>query len=358
METIIRKVSEDGMGKEALKEAAEILRRGGLVAFPTETVYGLGANALDPEASARIYAAKGRPSDNPLIVHIAEIGEVERLAAKITPAARVLMEKFWPGPMTLLFPKRDCIPDGTTGGLDTVGVRMPSHPVARELILAAGIPVAAPSANASGKPSPTRAEHVAEDMLGKIDMILDGGSVGIGVESTVIDVTSDTPVICRPGFISLKMLQSLFPQASMDPACREKPRADLKPRAPGMKYRHYAPKAGMTIVEGEAGQVQAYIQRMVREEEERGGRAGVICSQESRKAYSSGVVKCAGSRLSPETIAHNLFGVLRDFDHEPVTKIYSESFWEGEMGEAVMNRLIKAAGYSVVDLTAQNGERL
>ena len=231
--------------EEDLEEGAAILRQGGLVAFPTETVYGLGANALDEEAAKKIYEAKGRPSDNPLIAHIAGPAELAPLAKEIPEAARKLMEHFWPGPLTMIFRKKEIVPYGTTGGLDTVAVRMPSDPIARKLIAMAGVPVAAPSANLSGRPSPTTADHVWQDMAGRIDMLIDGGPVGIGLESTIVDVTGEIPMILRPGAITLEMLQEVLGRVEIDPAILGPMKEGTRPKAPGMKYRHYAPKADM-----------------------------------------------------------------------------------------------------------------
>ena len=234
---------------EELFEAARILKEGGLVAFPTETVYGLGGNALDGDAARRIYEAKGRPSDNPLIAHISSMEELAPLVSRIPEAGQILAEKFWPGPLTMIFPKSDQVPLSTTGGLDTVAVRMPDDPVAQKLIRLAGVPVAAPSANTSGRPSPTTADHVWQDLNGKIEMIVDGGPVGIGVESTIVDVTGPVPVILRPGFITQEMLDELFGHVEMDPAITGPMKEGIHPKAPGMKYRHYAPRADLAVVE-------------------------------------------------------------------------------------------------------------
>ena len=242
---------------EELLEGARILREGGLVAFPTETVYGLGANALDEEAARKIYEAKGRPSDNPLIAHVSSMEEVYPLVSQVSEKAKKLMDAFWPGPMTLIFPKSDLVPYGTTGGLDTVAVRMPSDPVANRLIALAGVPVAAPSANTSGRPSPTTAQHVLQDMDGRIDMIIDGGPVGIGVESTIVDVSVETPTVLRPGAITMEMLEEVLGEVQIDPAILGPVSADLRPKAPGMKYKHYAPKADLTLVEPEDGDMES-----------------------------------------------------------------------------------------------------
>lgn len=333
---------------EELEEAAGILRNGGLVAFPTETVYGLGANALDETAAKKIYAAKGRPSDNPLIAHISCLDELRPLVSYIPDAGRKLAEAFWPGPLTMVFPKSDIVPYGTTGGLDTVAVRMPSDPVANRLIKLAGVPVAAPSANTSGRPSPTTAQHVWQDMEGKIEMILDGGPVGIGVESTIVDVSGEVPTLLRPGAITMEMLREVVGRVEIDPAIQAPPSADLRPKAPGMKYRHYAPHADLQLVEGETDAVVETINKLVKEKLEEGKKAGVICTEETRARYPEGEVRSVGIRAKEETIAHNLFAVLREFDDLNVDCIYSESFSKDHLGQAIMNRLTKAAGYHVL----------
>lgn len=342
---------------EELLEAAEILRNGGLVAFPTETVYGLGANALDEKAAKKIYEAKGRPSDNPLIAHVSSMEEVYPLVSKVSEAAKKLAETFWPGPLTMIFPKSEAVPYGTTGGLDTVAVRMPSDPVANRMIALAKVPVAAPSANTSGRPSPTTAQHVLQDMDGRIDMILDGGPVGIGVESTIVDVSVEIPTVLRPGAITMEMLQEVLGEVRIDPAILGPMSADVKPKAPGMKYKHYAPKADLTLVEPANGRMEdpatleAMIQKVRELAEEKllaGYRVGIICTEESKGSYPSGMIRSIGSREKRETIAHNLYAVLREFDDLKADYIFSESFPEDHLGQAIMNRLSKAAGYHIV----------
>ena len=350
MQTNTVMISREDPDRALLREAADIIRRGGLVAFPTETVYGLGGNALDPLASERIYAAKGRPSDNPLIVHIADMAELPPLVREIPEMARRLMDAYWPGPMTLIFPKADIVPDATTGGLDTVAVRMPSHPVAAALIRETGLPIAAPSANASGRPSPTKASHVAEDLSGRIDMILDGGEVDIGLESTVIDVTGEEPVILRPGYISLEAVRRAAGAGEDDPTILKKPEGDLRPKAPGMKYRHYAPRARMQIFAGAPGAVTERILSLMQADLAEGRRVGVLCSEETAASYEGADVKILGSQGDEEAAAHNLFNALRECDEDGVDVIYAEAFEEGEIAEAVMNRMLKAAGYSLTRL--------
>lgn len=335
-------------GEEGLRQAAWILRQGGLVAFPTETVYGLGANALDEEAARKIYAAKGRPSDNPLIAHISSIEELKPLVTEIPEAGRKLSEAFWPGPLTMVFPKSSQVPRGTTGGLDTVAVRMPGTETARRLIAMAGVPVAAPSANLSGRPSPTTAQHVWQDMNGRIDIILDEGPVGIGLESTIVDVSGGKPVLLRPGAITRKMLESVVGDVDIDPAILGKPAENIRPKAPGMKYRHYAPKANLILVEGDESLVVEKINELVRAETEKGRRVGIICTEETRKSYTQGILLSVGNRNRQDTIAHNLFAVLRQFDDLQVDCIYSESFSRDDLGYAIMNRLTKASGYQII----------
>ena len=342
---------------EELLEGARILREGGLVAFPTETVYGLGANALDEEAARKIYEAKGRPSDNPLIAHVSAMEEVYPLVSQVSEKAKKLMDAFWPGPMTLIFPKSDLVPYGTTGGLDTVAVRMPSDPVANRLIALAGVPVAAPSANTSGRPSPAPAQHVLQDMDGRIDMIIDGGPVGIGVESTIVDVSVETPTVLRPGAITMEMLEEVLGEVQIDPAILGPVSADLRPKAPGMKYKHYAPKADLTLVEPEDGDMESpdslermteKVRQLAEEKLAEGFRVGIICTDESRQTYPKGLVRSIGSRTRRETVAHNLYALLREFDDLKADYIFSESFPEDHLGQAIMNRLSKAAGYHIV----------
>ena len=288
------------------------------MAFPTETVYGLGGNALDSRASMKIYAAKGRPSDNPLIIHIADMDSLKEIVSEIPEKAQLLAEKFWPGPLTMILPK--------AGGF-----------------------VAAPSANTSGRPSPTRAEHVEEDLGDAIDMILDGGQVGIGLESTIVDFTEDVPVVLRPGYISLEMLQEILGEVRMDRGLLITD-SSVHPKAPGMKYRHYAPKADLAVVEGNTEQVTAYINRMTEEAVSQGRRVGIIATDETSALYKNGVVRSIGSREDEETIAHHLYEVLRDFDGDGVSAIYSEAFYTPRMGQAIMNRLLKAAGHKIINV--------
>lgn len=346
MQTIIRKVDENCIDEKIMKEAGALLKAGALVAFPTETVYGLGANALDEKAAAKIYAAKGRPSDNPLIVHIADMESLKLITEEIPEAAYQLADKFWPGPLTMVLKKSDAVPYGTTGGLDTVAVRMPSHPIALEMIRYGGGYIAAPSANTSGRPSPTLASHVLDDMNGIIPMILDGGAVGIGIESTIVDLTEGVPTILRPGFITKKMLEEVVGEVQIDKGLS----ADSKtpPKAPGMKYRHYAPKADLMIVEGAREAVIEKINALVQENESKGVCTGIIGTEETISRYPSGIVKSMGTRRDELSISSHLYSILREFDESDAEIIYSESFSEGAMGSAIMNRLLKAAGHKIM----------
>lgn len=347
MKTKIVQSSDSAGWDENLKQAGTIIRTGGLVAFPTETVYGLGGDALNPSSSKKIYAAKGRPSDNPLIVHIAEIGDIYPIVKEFTAQAQVLAEHFWPGPLTMILKKSDLVPYETTGGLDTVAVRMPVHPVALQFIREAGGYIAAPSANTSGKPSPTSARYVIEDMMGKIDMIIDGGDTKIGLESTIVDLTGDTPMILRPGYITQEMLTETLGSLEIDRTilsgdCKE------RPKAPGMKYRHYAPKGDLSIVTGSSSEVQSTINSLAKKGMTAGKKTGIIGTDETVSRYHADSIKSVGSRMNEDSIAHRLYGILREFDDEGIDLIYSESFDTGGMGQAIMNRLLKAAGHQVI----------
>lgn len=344
METKIIKVDKNQINEEAIEEAGALLREGKLVAFPTETVYGLGADALQEEAAKRTYEAKGRPSDNPLIVHIADYDDLKKIAVNIPPETDMLAAHFWPGPLTMIFEKSDIVPYGTTGGLDTVAVRMPVDPVAQALIRAAGGFVSAPSANTSGRPSPTTAQHVAEDLNGKIDMILDGGTVDIGLESTILDMTVSPPMILRPGAITEEMFEEVIGPVNVDQTLLSE-NSTQAPKAPGMKYRHYAPKAKLMIVEGDLREEIFAIRQLAYEADRKGHPVGIIATSETLPFYNHGIVKNIGTRENEKTIARNLYGVLREFDEENVDTIYSESFAVQGMGTAIMNRLEKAAGH-------------
>ena len=353
METIIAKIRHDvdseNENKSIYKKAGDILKQGGLVAFPTETVYGLGGNALDSEASSKIYAAKGRPSDNPLIVHIADIEALYKLSIDVNESALKLAKHFWPGPLTMILKKSAIVPETITGGLNTVAIRMPSHPVAKRLIQESGIYIAAPSANTSGKPSPTKAEHVISDMKGRIDMIIEDDTVDIGVESTIVDLSEEVPTILRPGYITKQMLEEVLGEVRVDPAIMGSVKEGIVPKAPGMKYKHYAPKAEMVLVLGDDQEkVVNHINQLAKEQKEQGKKIGIIASDETKDLYQADEVVSVGQRAHLETVTAHLYDVLREFDHKDVDMIYSEGF-EGEpLSEAIMNRMVKAAGHEIL----------
>ena len=376
--------------KENIDEAAEILRRGGLVAFPTETVYGLGGNGLDPEAARKIYAAKGRPSDNPLILHVAKIEEVLPLVDSIPEKARLLMESFWPGPLTLIMKKSPLVPLESTGGLQTVAIRCPDNALTLSLIEKAGIPVAGPSANLSGHPSPTEAAHVYHDLAGRIEGILDDGAVGIGVESTILDMSTDHPTLLRPGAITLKDLEEVLSEKpEVDPTLLGKKMEDgFVPKAPGMKYRHYAPRAEMILFRARKAEnadrriaeaILCFLREREEQEEKRKEKQGqeeerrqdkkenkrkdsglsrvaILCAEETKEEYASfctekGILlKVLGKREEPLSMTHNLFRILRDCDEEGVELILSEAYSEEGVGFALMNRMKKAAGQKIMDI--------
>lgn len=353
LNTEIFKITDENRETKAAADAVEragaIVRRGGLVAFPTETVYGLGGDALNPASARKIYAAKGRPSDNPLIVHICRWEDLSYIVREIPEQAKRLAEVFWPGPLTMILEKSDKVPGETTGGLTTVAVRMPSDRTALALIRAAGGYVAAPSANISGRPSPTLAKYVEEDLGGRIEMILDGGQACIGLESTIIDLTESVPVILRPGYITRKMLSKVLGAVDVDRAILPEG-SRIAPKAPGMKYRHYAPKAELTIIAGEEEAVVERINELLREAEKKGLRSGVIATDATVKRYRAALVKSAGDRRREEEAARELYRILREFDEEGADVIYSEAFEESGIGQAVMNRLLKAAGHHIEEV--------
>ena len=348
MKTSYWKLQKNSDNQEVMQEAAALIRAGEVVSFPTETVYGLGADGLNPEAVAKIFAAKGRPNDNPLILHIAQKEAIEQLTTGLNANAKKLMEHFWPGPLTLIVNKSSIVPDAVSAGLETVAVRFPSNKYAQDFIRACGCPIAAPSANISGRPSPTNAQDVLEDMQGKIAGMLDGGNCGIGLESTVVDTTSAVPTILRPGGITYEMLTEVMGAVEIDPALQGD--KNFKPKAPGMKYRHYAPKADLTIIEGPLEKVVKEINKRAKEKSEAGYKVGVIGTEETVADYKSGDVKCIGTRADESTIAANLFRILREFDDDQVDYIYSESFDTAGIGSAIMNRLLKAAGHHIEKL--------
>ncbi|MGN8967287.1 L-threonylcarbamoyladenylate synthase [Intestinimonas sp. HCP28S3_D6] len=328
-----------------VEQAAAILRRGGLLGIPTETVYGLGANGLDTEAVAHIFEAKGRPQDNPLILHVPSAEWLERYCRHIPDAAYTLAARFWPGPLTMILERKPVVPDVVTAGLDTVGMRCPAHPVCRAIIAAAGVPVAAPSGNTSGRPSPTNMADMLEDMDGKIDGIVDGGPCSVGVESTIIDLTEQPPRLLRPGGVTLEELRDALGEVAVDPAVTRLMGAGEHPRAPGMKYRHYAPKAPVTVVKGDAAATAAYIQAHLGEGE------GVVCFNEYAGLYAGHIVEKLGPAADKAAQARNVFDALRAFDETDVTAIWSQCPDEGGIGLAISNRLNKAAGFHIIDLT-------
>lgn len=337
----VNKINNSHLTYPQVREAAMWIRANEVVAFPTETVYGLGANAYSEAAVAKIFQAKGRPNDNPLIVHIANLEQLNKLVKEIPDHAQALMKAFWPGPLTIIFPKGEGIAENVTAGLSTVAVRMPDHPVALSLINEAKLPLAAPSANISGKPSPTTADHVYEDLNGKIIGIVDAGATGVGVESTVIDCTSAIPMILRPGGVTQEQLEKVIGPVLIDPALVEEGQA---PKSPGIKYKHYAPKAKLILVAGSP----TFLQNQVVLAREEGQKVGVLTTVENIAAYQAEVVLPCGSKHNLTTIAQQLYEVLRKFDQYDLDVIYSEIFSEEGIGKAIMNRLVKAAGGKVV----------
>lgn len=330
--------------QDEIQQAAEIIKEGGLVGIPTETVYGLGADALNPEAVRRIYEAKGRPSNNPLIIHVPSTGWLGDYCQDVPDTAYQLAEAFWPGPLTMILRAKEVVPKRTTGGLDTVAVRCPAHPVALAIIAAAGVPVAAPSANTSGRPSCTTAQHVIEDMAGKIEGIVDGGDCAVGVESTIIDLTCSPPQLLRPGGMPLEQLQAVVGEIGIDKAVTSEPAPGEAPRAPGMAYRHYAPKAPVTVVVGGPERSARFIQANV------GRHSGVICFDEFAELFPEQEVQRLGSFRDKAEQAHRVFDALRAFDRTDVVEIFAQCPDRSGLGLAVGNRLKKAAGFHVVEV--------
>lgn len=349
MKTLMLKVDSDNHEMAKIKVAAEIIQHGGLVAFPTETVYGLGADALNCDAVLRLFEAKKRPLDNPPIVHVADVAEVYPLVADVSKKAEVLMNQFWPGPLTLVFKRSINIPNVTVAGLDTIAIRMPQHPVALSLIKQSLRPIAAPSANLAGKPSPTNAQHVFEDLNGRIDVILDGGATKIGVESTVVDLTIDPPMLLRPGGTSFEELKKVVFNLKLHPFVEsEKELPSEKVRSPGMKHKHYAPKAEVVLVEGNIEAVVAKIKALVELYKLKAVKVGVLATDETQKAYNADVVKSLGSRSNLFIVAQNLFKLLREIDADGVDIIVAEGVSSEGIGLAVINRLRKASGYHII----------
>lgn len=348
MKTEVFQITDPAAQRDQVCAAAEILRGGGLVGIPTETVYGLGANGLNESAVRAIFEAKGRPQDNPLILHVGGADWLERFCRDIPAAAYTLAERFWPGPLTMILKRRENVPNVTTGGLDTVGMRCPDHPVTLAIIEAAGVPIAAPSGNLSGRPSPTCARHMIEDMEGHIDGIVDGGACGVGVESTIIDLTVAPPRLLRPGGLPLEELQAVLGEIAVDKAALEPLAEGEKPRAPGMKYRHYAPKSPVTVVTGESEKTAAYIR------ERAGARTGVICFEEYRELFDGCVVESIGPARDKAEQARRIFDALRAFDETDVAAIYAQCPNDEGLGLAIANRLKKAAGFQIVELKEEN----
>lgn len=338
---IVDKVVNNVDNYPQIQEAAQLLRDGEVVAFPTETVYGLGANALSDKAVEEIFFAKGRPSDNPLIVHIATEGQLDGIVTEIPSVAKKLMDAFWPGALTIILPKKDGLSEKVTAGLKTVGVRMPSHPVALALLQEANIPVAAPSANRSGRPSPTTAQHVYDDLKGRIAGVIDGGATGVGVESTVVDCTGKIPVILRPGGVTREQLEEVVGTVKVDAALKDE---KIAPKSPGMKYTHYAPDAPLIIIEGR----KEFLQGIVDKDRHDGKKVGVLTTAENQHGYDADVVIACGERKDLSSVAQHLYEALRDFNDYDLDVIYSESFTDKGIGQAVMNRLTKASGYRLM----------
>lgn len=340
MKTIIYKVDSDNV-ETVLDDAASVIQQGGLVVFPTETVYGIGANALDPLAASKIYEVKGRPSDNPLIVHVASFDDVPTIAHINHPHIKALVEAFWPGPLTLVLPKKEMIPNDITGGLDTVAVRCPSNVLSREIIRRSNCPICAPSANISGTPSSTTFDHVYHDLFGKVDMIIDGGQTIVGLESTVLDLTSATPTVLRPGAVTQSMIEHVLKQHIVD-ASGGIHHKDI-PKSPGMKYKHYAPSSDVIILKGSEDQIKQYITNL-------SGNFAILGSDELCNKLSDYLTISLGSKRNPSQIANQLFAALRRIDQYDIDTIYVEAFADKELGKAIMNRLLKAADNNIINL--------
>jgi L-threonylcarbamoyladenylate synthase len=351
--TLLLKVDPENPDPAKIQSAAEIIQKGGLVAFPTETVYGLGADALNPNAVLALFEAKKRPLDNPPIIHIANISEVYKLAKQVPPKAELLMKEFWPGPLTLIFKHSNIVPEVTVAGLDTVAIRMPKHKVALALIKQSNRPIAAPSANLAGKPSPTNAQHVFEDLNGRIDAILDSGPTNIGVESTVVDLSVDPPMVLRPGGTPFEALKKVLGDVKLHPFVQAEQELPMeKIRSPGMKHKHYAPKAEVILVEGNVPAVIGKVKELAESYRLKGAKVGILATDETQTAYKAEVVKSLGSRFNLAIVAQNLFRLLREVDAENVDVIIAEGVPSEGLGLAVMNRLRKASGYHIIKAEA------
>lgn len=347
MKTKIQFIKDIDKDIKHLEEAAEIIKLGGIGAFPTETVYGLGANALDGEAVKKIFEAKGRPQDNPLIIHIAKKEDIDKYVAEVPKFAEELIEKYWPGPLTIILKKKDIVSDITSAGLDTVGVRMPDNDIALKLIELSGVPIAAPSANISGRPSPTDIERCEEDLNGRVDFIVGSEKSKIGVESTIVDATGEHLCVLRPGGITLEMLKEIDEGVYIDKAILTTLDKNTKPKAPGMKYKHYAPKAKVKMVQGPINKMVEKIREMVHNYIDEDLKVGIMATDETISMYDEGIVKSLGTREDLTSVTKNLFEMLRSFDDLGVDVIITEAFEEKGLGVAIMNRLKKSCGFDI-----------
>lgn len=349
MKTKVAIINDINKDIKFIEEAGEVIKKGGIVAFPTETVYGLGANALDDEAVKKIFIAKGRPQDNPLIIHVST-KEISGLVKNVPKVAQKMIDKFWPGPLTIIFEKKEIIPNTTSANLNTIGIRMPSSEIALKLIELSGRPIAAPSANISGKPSPTEVGRCIEDLNGKVDYIIGGKSSDIGVESTILDCTVNPPLVLRPGGITVEMLKEINPEIELDKALKSKPTDDFKPKAPGMKYKHYAPNAHLKIIKGKNEKTIEIINEIVENYIEKGNDVAILTTNENLNKFNNGKVISLGSENDLKEIAKNLFEALRKCDDLGVQYILCQGFEENGVGLAIMNRLNKAAGYDILEV--------
>ena len=346
MDTVIKKVDENNIDIDIIREMAEKIRNGETVIFPTETVYGLGANAMDEDAAKKIYAAKGRPSDNPLIVHIADIEEVDKIALEVGEKAKKAMENFWPGPLTIILKKKEIVPNVTSGGLSTVAIRMPSNKIANALIRESKTQIAAPSANISGRPSPTKAEHVVKEMSGRVSGIIMGGDCDFGLESTVVDFSDDNPMILRPGSITKEMLEEVLGEVSIDPSLSKK-EDNIKAKAPGMKYKHYSPNAQVYIVKGRENNVITKMNELSRKNHAENKKTGIMCMSKDVDKFECDYIVDLGKDY--DEVAANLFDALIKMDEAKMDIVYSVCFENCGVGQAIMNRLLKSAGYRIID---------
>ena len=349
METKVAIIKDINTDIRFIEEAGKVIRNGGTVAFPTETVYGVGANALDDEAVRKIFIAKGRPQDNPLIIHVST-KEISELVKDVPEVAQKIIDKFWPGPLTVILEKKDIIPNVTSANLNTIGIRMPNSEIALKLIELAERPIAAPSANISGRPSPTEVERCVEDLNGRVDYIIGGESSDIGVESTIVDCTVNPPLVLRPGGITLEMLKEINPEIELDKALKSKPNDDFKPKAPGMKYKHYAPNAHLKIIKGKNEKTIEIINEIVENYIEKGNDIAILTTNENLNKFNNGKVISLGSENDLKEIAKNLFEALRKCDDLGVQYILCQGFEENGVGLAIMNRLNKAAGYDILEV--------